>query len=208
MVAAAAAIVHALKLRNDELLGRLSKAARTDSLTSLLNRQAFTERLNDELARGRRTGQPIALIIFDIDHFKDTNDRLGHAAGDAALRVVGETARQTARRSDTMARVGGDEFAAILPDTDAEGAFLFAERIREAVFLSQEMYDVPLTLSLGIAESSNDGLTPDTLSRSADEALYEAKKLGRNQTVVAPGARANLASGARRRLVAAQNSSA
>jgi diguanylate cyclase (GGDEF)-like protein len=199
MVSAAAAIVHALKLRNDELLARLAKAARTDALTGLFNRQAFDERLKVELARSRRAGSSTALIIADIDYFKQINDSQGHAGGDAALRVVGETARRVARSADYVARIGGDEFGAILPDTDAEGAFRFAERLREAIGACPAG-DAPLTMSLGIAESRTDGLAPDILSRSADEALYEAKELGRNQTVVAPGARRRLASRARRRL--------
>jgi diguanylate cyclase (GGDEF)-like protein len=200
MVSAAAAIVHALKLRNDDLLARLAKAAGTDSLTGLVNRQAFDERLEIELARARRTGRPMTLIIADIDHFKDINDRSGHAVGDAALRIVGETALRASRPADTVARIGGDEFAAILPDTDPEGAFLFAERLREAIRASQEMDNAPLTMSLGIAESEADGLTPDILCRSADRALYEAKELGRNQTVCARGARGDVAGRASRRL--------
>jgi diguanylate cyclase (GGDEF)-like protein len=199
MVSAGAAIVHALKVRNDELLKRLAQAARTDSLTGLVNRQAFGERLEIELARGRRTGRPVSLIIADIDHFKEINDCFGHAVGDAALRVVAETARRTSRSVDTVARIGGDEFAAILPDTDADGARLFAERFREAILTSQEIDDAPLTMSLGIAEAEADGLTPDTLSRSADEALYQAKKRGRNQTVAASG-QGEAAGGARQGL--------
>jgi diguanylate cyclase (GGDEF)-like protein len=143
---------------------------------------------------------PTALIIADIDHFKEINDTHGHAAGDAALRAVGETARRVSRSADYVARIGGDEFGAILPETDAEGAFRFAERLREEIVASLTTDEAPVTMSLGIAESESDGLTPDVLSRSADEALYEAKELGRNQTVLAPGARRKLAGRARRRL--------
>lgn len=200
MVAAAAIIVRTLKRQNEELLARLGKAAHTDSLTGLFNRQAFDERLKAELARSRRARAPTALIIADIDHFKEINDTHGHAAGDAALRIVGETARRVSRSADYVARIGGDEFGAILPETDAEGAFRFAERLREAIAASLATDDVLMTMSLGIAESESDGLSPDVLSRSADEALYEAKDLGRNQTVVAPGARRKLAGRARRRL--------
>jgi diguanylate cyclase (GGDEF)-like protein len=197
MVSAAAAIVHALKGRNDELLRRLGTAARTDSLTGLFNRQAFDERLAIELARGRRNGRATALIIADIDHFKQINDSEGHAAGDDALRIVGEMARTVSRRTDYVARIGGDEFAAILSETDTEGAFRFAERLREAIHTSEGIGDSVLTMSLGIAESGADGLTPDTLCRSADRALYEAKELGRNQAVVARGGRQKLARHAR-----------
>ncbi len=200
MISAAAVIVQALKLQNERLLERLGAAARTDALTGLFNRQAFDERLKIELARSIRAGPPTSLIIADIDYFKGINDSQGHAAGDAALRVVGETARRVSRSADYVARIGGDEFAAILPDTDAEGAFRFAERLREAILASVATDAVPVTMSLGIAESDADGLTPDTLSRSADEALYEAKKLGRNQTVLAPGARRKVAKRTRRRL--------
>jgi diguanylate cyclase (GGDEF)-like protein len=189
MVTAAAAIVHVLKRRNDQLLARLSTAARTDALTGLVNRQGFDERLEHALASDRRTGLQTALIIADVDHFKAINDLLGHAAGDAALRTVGQMALSVARNTDTVARMGGDEFAVILPGTDAEGAFAFAERVREAVIASNWGEPAPLTMSFGIAESTADGLHADVLTRSADRALYLAKELGRNQTVVAPGAR-------------------
>jgi diguanylate cyclase (GGDEF)-like protein len=200
MVSAAAAIVHALNLRNDELVKQLSTAARTDSLTGLVNRQGFDERLELELAKGRRTGRPTALIVADIDHFKAINDRFGHAAGDAALQVVAEMAGSAARLTDTVARMGGDEFAVILPDTNAEGAFAFAERVREAILTSQQASDTPITMSLGIAESDVDGLTPAILTGSADKALYLAKSLGRNQAVAAAGARESVRSGGRTRL--------
>ena len=206
MVAVAAVIVHALRLRNEDLLARLSEAARVDSLTGLLNRQAFDEQLEAELARGGRTGHPTALIVADIDHFKEINDLFGHAAGDAALRVVGETTRRTARRTDCLARIGGDEFALILPETDAQEAFLFAERLREEIAASRRPGDPALTMSLGIAESTHDGLTPEVLTRSADTALYEAKRLGRNQTAAARGAYAAPAGSAGARLAASPRS--
>jgi diguanylate cyclase (GGDEF)-like protein len=192
MVSSAAVIVHILKRHNDELLGRLSSAARTDSLTGLANRQGFEEGIARELTRAGRTGSPVTLIIADIDRFKDINDRFGHAEGDAALRAVGETAGRIVRSSDTAARIGGDEFAVILPDTDAVGAFAFAERLREAAMGSHSQQTEPLTISLGIAESAADGVSPDLLTRSADSALYEAKELGRNQTVAAAGAQATM----------------
>ncbi len=202
MASTAAAIVHLLKRRNDELLASLTKAARTDALTGLVNRQGFDELLELALARDRRTGRSTALVLLDIDHFKLINDRLGHAARDGALRTVAATALREARSTDTIARVGGDEFAAVLPDTDSEGAFLFAERVRGAVLASQAPGIGPLTMSLGIAESQSDGLSPDVLTSSADKALYLAKELGRNQTVAAPGARGNIRSRQRRGVAA------
>jgi diguanylate cyclase (GGDEF)-like protein len=203
MVAAAGAIVHALRSRNDELLARLSAAARTDSLTGLVNRQGFDEGLTRELDRSRRVGRPISLVFADVDRFKEINDHFGHAAGDAALRIVGETARRAGRSTDTIARIGGDEFAAVLPDTDAEGALVFAERIREGVMSSQEAGDTSFTMSFGIAESESDGLTAKVLTRAADRALYEAKELGRNQTVAGPGARETVRVRTSRRLTTA-----
>ena len=148
MVSAAAVIVQAMKVQNDQLLERLGDAARTDALTGLFNRQAFDERLQIELARTSRGGSSASLIIADIDHFKEINDSHGHAAGDAALRVIGETARRVSRSADYVARIGGDEFAAILPDTDAEGAFRFAERLREAIVAAVGPDEVPLTTAL------------------------------------------------------------
>jgi diguanylate cyclase (GGDEF)-like protein len=208
MVSVAAVIVHALKVHNEELLERLSDAARTDSLTGLLNRQAFDEQLEAELARSGRTGRPTALIVADIDHFKAINDECGHAGGDAALRIVGETLLATARRTDRVARIGGDEFAAILPETGAEEAFRFGERLREAIGASGAAGELALTMSLGIAESTRDGLVPDILTRSADAALYEAKKMGRNRTAAAPGAHAASGRAAVLRLAGAQGARA
>jgi diguanylate cyclase (GGDEF)-like protein len=200
MVGAAAAIVHLLRLRNDELVERLSAAARTDSLTGLMNRQGFDECLARELERSRRAGRPVALVIADIDRFKEINDRFGHAAGDAALRIVADSARRITRSADTLARIGGDEFAAILPEADAEEAFLFAERLRRGIAEAQRPGDRIFTLSLGIAESASDGLTPDVLTGGADRALYEAKELGRNQTVAGPGARGTIRAQTRGRI--------
>jgi diguanylate cyclase (GGDEF)-like protein len=184
MVSVAASLVHALKLRNDQLVARLFEAARTDRLTGLANRQGFDERLELELARGRRTAQPIALILADIDYFKELNDRLGHQAGDAALSAVGQVAREIGRSIDTMARIGGDEFAAILPDTDALGAFDLAERLRREVAALPPGRREPLTMSFGVVEFPTHGQTAEGLIRAADDALYEAKRHGRDRGVV------------------------
>lgn len=183
MVSVAAALVHALKLRNDQLLARLHEAARTDLLTGLVNRQGFDERLELELARGRRIARPIALVLGDIDAFKELNDRFGHPTGDAALAAVGRAARRAVRSVDTMARIGGDEFAAILPDTDADGGFALAERLRAAVIELQHGADESLTMSFGVVEFPTHGQTCDSLIRAADRALYLAKDGGRNRSV-------------------------
>ncbi len=184
MVSTAAGVVHVLKLNNDRLVARLSAAVRTDSLTGLINRLGFDESLTRELAQASRTGRPLALIIADVDDFKGLNDELGHPAGDAALRAFGATATAIARAGDTMSRIGGDEFAAILPETDADGAFQFAERLRGAIGELHAELGVRLTISVGVVVVALPSSTPQELIRAADRALYEAKRLGRDQSVL------------------------
>jgi diguanylate cyclase (GGDEF)-like protein len=187
MVAVAGGIVHVLRGRNDDLVARLYRAARTDLLTGLVNRQGFDERFEHELERARRSAQPLALVLADIDGFKEFNDRFGHPAGDVALAAVGHVAGAAVREIDTMARFGGDEFAAILPITDAGGAFDLAERVRVKVSRVHGDDGEPLTMSFGIVEFPRDGQTRAALIHSADRALYEAKALGRNRSVIHRG---------------------
>ena len=184
MVALAGSLVHVLRRRNDQLLARLFEAVRTDLLTGLVNRQGFDERFEIELERGRRTAQPVALVLADIDGFKELNDRFGHPAGDLALTAIGRLARNAVRGIDTMARIGGDEFAAILPATGADGAYALAERLRDGVPHLRNGYGEPLTMSFGIVEFPLHGDTREALVRAADRALYQAKGLGRNRSVV------------------------
>ncbi|MHB8233051.1 MAG: GGDEF domain-containing protein [Solirubrobacteraceae bacterium] len=183
MVSTAATVVHTLKLHNDRLLARLSLAVHTDALTGLINRLGFDDSLRRELTRSGRTGNSLALIVADLDNFKGLNDRLGHPAGDAALRAVGEVSLGLGRAGDTMARIGGDEFAAILPDTDAEGAYAFAERLRIAIGELRGL-EAPLTISFGVAVARSGDRSPEALIRAADRALYEAKALGRDRSVI------------------------
>ncbi len=184
MVSIGGSLVHRLKSRNDELVERLFEAALTDRLTGLVNRHGFDEQLELELERSRRTVQPVALVLADIDHFKQLNDRFGHPAGDAALIAVGQAAQDAVRKIDTMARLGGDEFALILPATPADGALEVAERMRgEIARLTNDAGD-PLTMSFGIVEFPLDAGTGESLVQAADRALYRAKGLGRNQSVV------------------------
>ena len=184
MVTLAGSLVHILKCRNDQLVERLFEAVRTDLLTGLVNRQGFDERFEVELERARRSAQPMALVLADIDGFKELNDRFGHPAGDIALTAVGRLASGAVRTIDTMARIGGDEFAAILPATGAEGAFELAERLRDGVPHLRNGYGEPLTMSFGIVEFPLHGQTREALVRAADRALYQAKGLGRNRSVV------------------------
>jgi diguanylate cyclase (GGDEF)-like protein len=184
MISGSGLIVHVLKSSNDELIERLFQVARTDRLTGLVNRRGFDERLELELERSRRTEEPVALVLADIDHFKEVNDRFGHPAGDAVLTAVGRAAQGAMRKVDTMARLGGDEFALILPSTEAGGAFEVAERLRREVpHLFHDGRD-SVTMSFGIVEFPLDGGTRERLLEAADGALYRAKGLGRNRSVV------------------------
>jgi diguanylate cyclase (GGDEF)-like protein len=184
MVVLAGSLVHTMKRRNDQLVERLFEAVRTDLLTGLVNRQGFDERFEAELERARRTAQPVALVLADIDGFKELNDRFGHPAGDLALTAVGRLASSVVRTIDTMARIGGDEFAVILPATGTAGAFELAERLRDGVPHLRDGYGEPLTMSFGIVEFPLHGQTREALVRAADRALYQAKGLGRNCSVV------------------------
>ena len=161
-----AIVVRLLSERVDRLVAELRHAAATDPLTGLLNRRAVGERLGHELARARRTGEAFATLLIDADHFKQINDREGHAAGDAALVALAEFLTSELREIDTVARLGGDEFAVILPATGVAGA-------REAAARLCERAAIPI--SIGTAVYGVDGHTGEELARAADATLYEAK---------------------------------
>jgi diguanylate cyclase (GGDEF)-like protein len=188
VVAGVTVALHILRSHIDRLLGQLRDAARTDALTQLLNRRGFEERFELELERARRTGNPLTLLVGDLDRFKELNDRFGHAAGDATLVTVGQTLGSSARTIDTVARVGGEEFALLLPATDAEGGLEAAERLRLSVADAAGEDGAPLTISFGVAEVTHDEDTPPSLMLAADTALYAAKAAGRNRSVVHDGA--------------------
>ena len=168
----------------DRLIDRLSSAARTDSLTGLVNRRGFEELFETELERARRGERPLSVIVADLDGFKAINDRYGHAAGDRALEKLSEILQRVKRRVDTAARIGGEEFAVIAPDSDHHAAYILAERIRREVRESFAVDQFPMTISLGVATFPRHGATDEALIGGADEALYAAKKLGRDRTVV------------------------
>ncbi|MFA7607104.1 MAG: diguanylate cyclase [Rhodocyclaceae bacterium] len=164
----------------------LHHLATTDSLTGLPNRRQFIERLGVELGRTQRFGSRAALLMMDIDHFKQVNDMHGHAAGDAVLRHFARIARDTLRKIDLIGRLGGEEFAALLPGTDADGALLLAERLRQAIASSpciSPYADDPIriTLSIGITVLSPADRNSDEALNRADHALYRAKQAGRNR---------------------------
>jgi diguanylate cyclase (GGDEF)-like protein len=167
------------------VLGRegdaLRALARTEPLTGLLNRRAFAERLEDEVARAARYGTPLSLLLLDLDGLKRLNDQAGHHAGDAALRALASSLREKSRSSDVVARWGGDEFVALAPQTRRAEALELAERIRATVAASGP---APVTVSIGVATAENHGpLTTAALEAAADAAVYEAKRLGGNRVV-------------------------
>ena len=165
----------------------MRRDARTDALTGLDNRRAIQERALVELKRAKRIGSPVSLVVCDIDHFKRINDRFGHEAGDAVLRTVARTLRAALRETDVLGRWGGEEFIAVLVDTDAPTAREIAQRMRVAVAsIVSDTLPEGLTISLGVATLSTIDDLPSawaTLVKDADRHLYRAKREGRNRVV-------------------------
>ena len=182
--AIAGMLISYVRDRIRELVARLTDAARTDPLTGLLNRRALEELFELELERARRTERPLSVIVGDIDRFKAVNDRLGHQVGDRTLQSLAEELGRWKRRIDVVARVGGEEFALLLPETDERGAFLVAERLRRATERLFADGPQPLTISFGIASFPDHGDDSEDLLRAADQALYAAKNMGRDRSVI------------------------
>jgi diguanylate cyclase (GGDEF)-like protein/putative nucleotidyltransferase with HDIG domain len=180
----AAIVIRVMRAYVELLIARLSDAARTDPLTQLPNRRGFRELLDLELERARRSGAPMSVLAGDLDHFKDVNDRAGHHVGDAVLGQVATLLREGVRQIDVPARIGGEEFAVILPGSDAQAAFAVAERLRCHVRDAFADATVPITISFGIASHPAHAETAASLVRTADEALYAAKESGRNRSVI------------------------
>ena len=179
----AAIVIMTMRVRVELLISRLYDAARTDPLTRLCNRRGFRELLDLELERARRGETEMTVLVGDLDRFKEVNDRSGHQVGDAALQRVARLLNENKRQIDSAARVGGEEFALILPDSDKDGAFVLAERLRCALRDEFAEDTVPITISFGLATYPIHGETAASLLRAADEALYAAKDSGRNRTV-------------------------
>jgi diguanylate cyclase (GGDEF)-like protein len=163
---------------------RLSDAARTDPLTGLLTRRAFEELLDAELERSRRTERPVSVVVGDLDGLGELNGRLGLAAGDRVLKLVGRDMLKWKRRIDSAGRIGGEEFALLLPETDERGAFIVAERLRRAAHRTFGDDTVPVTVSFGVASYPRHGDRLDVLLRFATHAMGAAKELGKDRSVV------------------------
>ncbi len=172
---------------NDEL----ALMARTDALTGLDNRRQFMEMAGEELSRSCRTGRPFSLLLLDVDHFKCVNDSWGHVVGDHTLREIGTLMSSTVRLHDRPARIGGEEFAVFLPETDCREAGIIAERIRAAIAEKRipiEQGTVRVSVSIGCTTATGDaGMDFETVLKRADVALYAAKKGGRNRVERYPG---------------------
>lgn len=162
-------------------MSHLHRQTETDPLTSLINRRG----LESALAALKQEGLPVAAVMFDIDHFKLINDTYGHIAGDEALVTVANIARTTARETDVIARMGGEEFVVLLPNATQESALAFAERLRQGIAEAQISQSGPVTVSLGVALYPEHTKDLDSLLPMADTALYQAKKAGRNCIQVA-----------------------
>jgi diguanylate cyclase (GGDEF)-like protein/PAS domain S-box-containing protein len=171
-----------------EMEANLQKLAGTDPLTGLANRARFSALAADEIRRAQRYGRPLAVVMLDIDYFKGINDTYGHGVGDMALQAFAGLCRGMVREPDLVARLGGEEFALLLPETDRAGGLALAERLRAAV-AAMRLAELPLamTVSAGVADVGPGEDAVDAALARADEALYEAKRAGRNRSVLHRG---------------------
>jgi diguanylate cyclase (GGDEF)-like protein len=175
MVSLVATAVHLLKRQSDSLVAELNRWAHADPITGLLNRRGFDQQLELELARASRLSFNVALLLCDLDRLKLVNDTFGHAAGDAALAAVASTLLNGVRLTDTAARIGGDEFALLLPGSSANDAVKLAQRLSEAISGLRDPGSETLSASFGVAEFPRDATTTTELLATADSSLYLAK---------------------------------
>jgi diguanylate cyclase (GGDEF)-like protein len=169
---------------------KLKETSFKDDVTGLYNRRFFTLRFDEEISRFRRFNHPVSVVVLDLDGFKSVNDELGHAGGDETLREVAQILMKHSRGINVVSRYGGDEFVTLLVETSKAGARLYADRIRQVIATHPFPHGKPVTASFGVASLPDDELTPSTatsddLFRAADEALYTAKRAGKNQVVAA-----------------------
>lgn len=173
--------LHREKEHLSRILEEKSASLRRDPLTGIANRLAYEERLQQEFLRWKRFDQPLTLLVWDIDHFKQVNDHHGHAVGDAVLRKVAQELASYLRITDFVARFGGEEFVMLLPGADAGAALDLAEQIRRQIAESADQGDdcVPVTISCGVSRFKP-GDSLQSVFKRADQALYQAKRDGRN----------------------------
>ena len=176
-------VINILRRRVDALVAELAQASLADPLTGLLNRRGLQQRMGEQLSRLRRTGEPLALVAVDLDSFKALNDEHGHAHGDAILARFAGVLESMMRGADVAARVGGDEFVILAPDTDLDGALTLAERLRTAAASELSTHARAQTASFGVAVVSDHTADGNALLLAADRALYAAKDGGRNRVV-------------------------
>uniref|UniRef100_UPI00272DF629 GGDEF domain-containing protein n=1 Tax=Propionivibrio sp. TaxID=2212460 RepID=UPI00272DF629 len=166
----------------------LERIVQTDPLTQLFSRRFFMELAERELATATRYGRELSVLMLDVDHFKAINDVHGHQTGDLVLRSLGQVFRDMLREVDIVGRIGGEEFAAVLPETSVLRAFAVAERLRRAVETTEiplkQGLPIKITVSIGVTAASKSQENIDTLLARADQALYDAKHQGRNQVAV------------------------
>jgi diguanylate cyclase (GGDEF)-like protein len=169
----------ALALRNAWLMEQVQRMADTDGLTGIANRRAFQGMLERELSRAQRNGDPVTLVMLDVDRFKDLNDTHGHQAGDEVLKVVAASLVENCRDFDTPSRYGGEEFAVILPTCSSKESLIAGERLRKGIGDAEG--PLPVTASAGAATFPVHAGDAESLIKAADEALYESKRAGRNR---------------------------
>jgi diguanylate cyclase (GGDEF)-like protein len=165
-----------------------------DGLTEIFNRRKFDEEMAREYSRARRYGRPLTLLMCDIDHFKRINDTFGHLCGDFVLQKVVQRIKTRLRTEQIFARVGGEEFCVLCPETTAENVQILAERLREDIAGAPFVYggrDVSVSCSFGVAERTGDMVDPEQLYNAADAAMYESKRRGRNTVTLSSGPREN-----------------
>jgi diguanylate cyclase (GGDEF)-like protein len=171
------------------LLASLADLAATDDLTGCAVRRVIRQRAGEEIERALRSGNPLSLVMIDVDRFKQVNDNYGHATGDAVLGSIGRVLRENVRPFDVASRLGGDEFALLLPETDARGAVDVAERIFRELTSQTE---IPVTLSVGVSCLDRMEPTVEHLFDEADMALYQVKRAGRDAIAVRSPGSANI----------------
>jgi diguanylate cyclase (GGDEF)-like protein len=172
-----------------DMAERMRQLAVTDPLTGLLNRRGFREAAERAIAQALRAGQPVSVVLADIDRFKSINDTYGHAVGDAGIRALADHMRRGRRAADLVARIGGEEFVALLPNTGADEALSLADRIRcelRSAGLAPSQRRIDLTASFGVATVDHGTTRLDDLLTAADKALYRAKEGGRDRVELAP----------------------